>query len=387
MICLISFAYIFIFCRSVTTGSCLYSSVSLRLVGDNSLVDDMRIMTCIELYLNAHYYCKHPCFISTFSEHSSTFTSLESMLCISVSNSAFDTGLRNEELVKAEAYHNCKNLVKWSGFLSILALSSVTGMKFFSHYPDCGLLKYKLLFNQAISPRKPEKQIFNVHILFCYEGNLPVGDFRHNHYVPLIFEETASMKRKSIFATNRSVKKKFFSSTAQQAVLTDALVPKSSTKLRPTYRPSTSLLSFFKNNSSQSSCSPSKPNTSSSTTQPLEEIPVFSAASTTTQKSASSSNLSLVTSAGKTHAISLSSKVDVSLPSKQDDNILSNVNAITSPLNASSDYDQFDVSFFRSRVSGLRDDEIHDMIKSVFVPSEQHSFPKSGSTGRHFRHA
>ena len=92
-------------------------------------------------------------------------------------NSAFNTGLRNEELVKAEAYHNCKNLVKWSGFLSILALSLVTGMKFFLHYPDCGLLKYKLLFNQAIFPRTPEKQIFNVHILFCYEGNLPVGDF------------------------------------------------------------------------------------------------------------------------------------------------------------------------------------------------------------------
>ena len=357
-------------------------------------MDDLRIMTCIELYLNAHYYCKHPCFLSTFSEHSSTFSSLESMLCISVSDSEFNTGLINEELVKAEAYHNFKNLAKWSGFLSILALSSVTGMKFFSHYPDCGLLKYKLLFNQAISARMPEKQSFHVHILFCYEGNLPVGDFRHNHYVPLIFEETASTKRKSIFTSRSVVKKeciidKSLSSTAQQAVLTDLFVSKSSTKEKPIYRPSTSLFSFFKNNHSQSSCSPSKPNTSSTTTQPLvEEIPVFSAASATTQKSGNSCSLSSVKSAGNKHSTdtSLSSKVGVSLSSKVDDNTLSN--AISSPCQkASFDYyRRFDVSFFRDRVSGLRDDEIYDMVKSVFVPSEQYSFPKSGSTGRHFRH-
>ena len=69
-------------------------------------------MTSIELYLNAAYYCKHPSFVSTFSEHGTSFNSLESMLCVSVSSSAFDTGLRNEDLVKAEAVHNCKYLNK-----------------------------------------------------------------------------------------------------------------------------------------------------------------------------------------------------------------------------------------------------------------------------------
>ena len=98
------------------------------------------------------------------------------------SSSAFDTGLRNEDLVKAEAVHNCKYLNKWSGFLSILALSSVTNMEICSHYPDCGLLKYKLLFNQTIMPRVLKKPCLKLHILFCYEGNLPVGNFHHNHY-------------------------------------------------------------------------------------------------------------------------------------------------------------------------------------------------------------
>ena len=100
---------------------------------------------------------------------------------------------------------------------------------------------------------------------------------------------------------------KSFISTAQQAVLTDVLVPKSSTNVRPRYRPGTSLFSLFKNNYSWNSCSPSKPNT-----QPMEEIPVFSAASTTTQTSVNSNNLSSVTSAGNKHATnaSLSSKVD-----------------------------------------------------------------------------
>ena len=120
----------------------------------------------------------------------------------------------------------------------------------------------------------------------------------------------------------------------------------------------------------------------------MEEIPVFSAASATTQKSGNRCSISSVTSAGNKHSTdtSLSSKMDVSLSFKVDDNTLSN--AISSPCqHASSYYDRrFDVSFFRGRVSGLRDDEIYDMVKSVFVPSEQYSFPKSGSTGRHFRH-
>ena len=322
------------------TGSCLYSSASLRLVGDNSLVEDLRIMTSIELYLNAAYYCKHPSFVSTFSEHGTSFNSLESMLCVSVSSSAFDTGLRNEDLVKAEAVHNCKYLNKWSGFLSILALSSVTNMEICSHYPDCGLLKYKLLFNQTIMPRVLKKPCLKLHILFCYEGNLPVGNFRHNHYVPLVFQEKTSNKRGKSTAKvspkrrciDTQSKIPFCPSATQTSVkCQDILLPKlEPPKVKPFS--STSLFSFFKNvtvrNNSSMSDVPY-----SYTKAPFEANLGTSTSSSTVVKTSSSNVIT-----------------DTPLPQNYD----------------RSDYDRSDVAFFRNRIPGLSDNDIHEMITGAF---------------------
>ena len=47
-------------------SNCMYSSMSLLLVGDNSLVGELRCLTSIELYLNSDYYCKHDVFQSAY---------------------------------------------------------------------------------------------------------------------------------------------------------------------------------------------------------------------------------------------------------------------------------------------------------------------------------
>ena len=47
-------------------GNCMYSSVALLLVGDNSLVKEPRCLTSIELYLNSDYNCKHDVFQSAY---------------------------------------------------------------------------------------------------------------------------------------------------------------------------------------------------------------------------------------------------------------------------------------------------------------------------------
>ena len=47
-------------------GNCMYSSMSLLLVGDNSLVEELRCLTSIELYLNTDYYGKHDVFQSAY---------------------------------------------------------------------------------------------------------------------------------------------------------------------------------------------------------------------------------------------------------------------------------------------------------------------------------
>ena len=53
----------FIF-RSLANGNCMYSSISLLLVGNNSLVDKLRCLTSVELYLRSKFYGKHFCFES-----------------------------------------------------------------------------------------------------------------------------------------------------------------------------------------------------------------------------------------------------------------------------------------------------------------------------------
>ena len=133
---------------SATNGDCLYSSVSLVLFGGNLMVEVLRILTCIELFLHADFYCSHPLFFSCFSEHRNNFPSLGSLLAISVSDTALLTNCKSDELVRQEAIHSCcKN--RWSSFLSILALSTVVGRSITTFYPDIGFHKYKLLFNQV----------------------------------------------------------------------------------------------------------------------------------------------------------------------------------------------------------------------------------------------
>ena len=45
--------------RSMPKGNCLFSSASLSLVGDNSLVHELRVIAAVELHVNATYCVQH----------------------------------------------------------------------------------------------------------------------------------------------------------------------------------------------------------------------------------------------------------------------------------------------------------------------------------------
>ena len=49
-------------------GNCLFSSTSLPLVGDNSLVQELRVMGAVELHLNATY-AQHPALKSVYEKN------------------------------------------------------------------------------------------------------------------------------------------------------------------------------------------------------------------------------------------------------------------------------------------------------------------------------
>ena len=64
----------FVALSSLCTGDCLYSSVSLSLFGNNDFCDELRILTCIELFLNARFYSKHSVIESAYENNKSVFS-------------------------------------------------------------------------------------------------------------------------------------------------------------------------------------------------------------------------------------------------------------------------------------------------------------------------
>ena len=149
------------FYRSEPSGNCLYSSV----------------LTSMELYLNANFYCKHPVILSQFDKYGDQICSrFNNLLPLCVSFESVDSDACGDQLVEMEAISNCENK-KWSSFLCMLGLASVTKRKMVSYYPDCGENRFQLLFNCLIEPRPPLKPCCDdLHVLFCFDGEIKSGE-------------------------------------------------------------------------------------------------------------------------------------------------------------------------------------------------------------------
>ena len=114
-----------LFCfRSEEKGNCLFSSFSIVMIGNNRYVDDLTILASIELYLNSEFYAKHPFFVKVMNSHYDVFNNVDTLLALSLSHNALESGKIKMELVKEEALNICSPF-KRSVFLCVLALSSV----------------------------------------------------------------------------------------------------------------------------------------------------------------------------------------------------------------------------------------------------------------------
>ena len=71
--------------------------------GNNRYVDDLGILASIELYLSSEFYAKHPSFVKVKNSHCGVCNDVDTLLSLSVSHSALDSGKTNMELVKEEA--------------------------------------------------------------------------------------------------------------------------------------------------------------------------------------------------------------------------------------------------------------------------------------------
>ena len=180
-------------------------------VGSDVLVDELRALTSIELFVNSKFYSIHPVFLSVFELQRNLFSSVESALKFSVSKEALDSDLSSEDLIKKEAIIMC-SAGKWSSFVCVLALSSVLKKCVELLYPDIGLEKFKVLFNRVIYPRRiPVNKHESLPILFfdaCRSAN-KIDLYQVNHFVPLI------LLNKIVSAKSICIKRHFFQTKLQ----------------------------------------------------------------------------------------------------------------------------------------------------------------------------
>ena len=167
-----------------------YSAISLQICGDNSLVKDLRFLTCWELYHNASYYANHPIINRAF-ETNTIFKTKSEIFSTFISHATFETFDKNHlEMSVTQEFKNSLVYGTWSPFPSVFALASVIQCNIESIYPNCGEEKYKLIFNQIISPRHAVSVKSNyVTILRSTLSVLTINreKFKPEHIAPLVF--------------------------------------------------------------------------------------------------------------------------------------------------------------------------------------------------------
>ena len=84
------------------------------------LADKLRVMLCLELFLNSKFYSSHPFIQNFYDKNKDEYSSLTSVLSYAVSHSTSDTiklELGNDDFVKHEAVLLCQDKVWCSRFL------------------------------------------------------------------------------------------------------------------------------------------------------------------------------------------------------------------------------------------------------------------------------
>ena len=138
---------------SEANGNCLFSAFSIAMCGDKRYVNDLRILTAIELYVNPRFYSQHSTFTLLLNNNPGVFNSIDTILAVSVSHNALDTNKTKGGLAQREALNIC-SAYRWCEFLCVIALSSVSLSTVQCYYKNSGSpLKYRLMFNQLIQPR------------------------------------------------------------------------------------------------------------------------------------------------------------------------------------------------------------------------------------------
>lgn len=100
-------------------GNCFFSSISILLVCNSSLVDLLR---ALEMFLHAEFYADQPIYRYCFFFNREIFPSLKNISHFYVLHKSTDSNLTSHLLVRQQAVNICQNN-EWSPYLTLLYLT------------------------------------------------------------------------------------------------------------------------------------------------------------------------------------------------------------------------------------------------------------------------
>ena len=165
-------------------GNCLFNARSRLLIYNESLAELLRLLICLELYINAEKYHLHPLFGDT--EQTGTFCTFNSIFVACISNLIFDSGLpSNVKLARKTAMSIIESTV-YVPFLAVLALVNVLDISIQLYTKPIIDQRLMGLYNNKIHPF--ERSISD-KCIYLFWGSTSGSD-KLDHFVPLL-DETA----------------------------------------------------------------------------------------------------------------------------------------------------------------------------------------------------
>ena len=177
-------------CRTRGDVNCLYRACSKVLSGKEDLHSLLRGLTSIELFSYPQFYSLHPYLkekADVFESDNMVFSAAASDVALGDGYDRHDKTSRSQ-VVTREAIRNASNCC-YSSLLCMFALSSVTGMKVRSVYPDTlgETSKYSKFLNGQILPRVE-------HSLFVHQN----WSFFGQHMVHLLCQDWKRLSKQII---------------------------------------------------------------------------------------------------------------------------------------------------------------------------------------------
>ena len=159
--------------------------------------DLLRILTCIELFINPLYYAKHEIFKKAFDGN--MFASLNSVFIQSIANNVLsdETSLSNDDYVKKTAIKLIERHVD-APFISVLGLASVVESPIKLCTKDIVDARQMKFYNCHIDPRESVERGNTVFLFWTLSND--TSENKLNHFVPLI--NSKSLVSKFIKRTN-----------------------------------------------------------------------------------------------------------------------------------------------------------------------------------------